>query len=442
MLQKLSVKLVFFFLVLALFFSFSSHAQEPTNSEQTEKLQQELEAIQQEIDKYEEQLTNVRSEKNTLTKRINQLRWQQSQIKLQIEQSDLIIEDIAGQLLAMQDDLKSKEEQAIELESQLADLLRLINKKDQYSWLEILISEKTIGSFFARLNEYNQLITSLSVKVKNLQAQKELIKGHQETLSAKREEQKNLLAINTLQNEKLGQNINERGELLNQTKNQESNYQAILADRKQQAKEIKERIYDLLGISQEITFGQAVAIAQWAEAQTGVRTAFLLAILTQESNLGRNVGTCNRPGDPPEKSWKNVMKPERDQEPFLTITKELGMDPDITPVSCPMKDKAGNQIGWGGAMGPAQFLPSTWLGYRGQVTAVTGKAANPWDIRDAFMAAALYLKASGATQPDGEWAAAMRYFSGSTNTAYRFYGDNVMAIAEDYQEDIETMIQN
>jgi len=42
------------------------------------------------------------------------------------------------------------------------------------------------------------------------------------------------------------------------------------------------------------------------------------------------------------------MKPDRDQEPFLAITKELGRDPDMTPVSCPMRDKNGKRIGWGG----------------------------------------------------------------------------------------------
>ena len=133
------------------------------------------------------------------------------------------------------------------------------------------------------------------------------------------------------------------------------------------------------------------------------------------------------------------MKPERDHQSFLTIMGELGMDPDITPVSCPMKDSKGKQIGWGGAMGPAQFIPSTWMGYRGMGSAITGKPANPWDIRDAFLASALKLGADGAKTKEGEWAAAMRYFSGSTNLAYRFYGDNVVATAEKYQTDIDNL---
>ena len=164
----------------------------------------------------------------------------------------------------------------------------------------------------------------------------------------------------------------------------------------------------------------------------------MLAILTQESNLGKNVGTCNRAGDPPEKSWKTVMKPDRDQEPFQTITSELGLDIDTTPVSCPLKNKDGSQLGWGGAMGPAQFIPSTWMGYRSKVTALTGKStANPWDIKDAFVASAIKLKADGADgTEDGEWKAAMRYFSGSTNVKYRFYGDNVLKLTKKYEQDI------
>jgi membrane-bound lytic murein transglycosylase B len=197
----------------------------------------------------------------------------------------------------------------------------------------------------------------------------------------------------------------------------------------------------LIEVSQQITFGQAVAIATWAGEQTGVRPALLLAILTQESNLGKNVGTCNRQGDPPSKSYKVIMKPDRDIQPFLTITGELGRNPDITPVSCPMKDKSGAQIGWGGAMGPAQFIPSTWMGYRGKVTAITGHPADPWDIRDAFLAASIKLAADGGTNKSGEWAAAMKYFCGSTNSAFSFYGDNVVATAAKYQADIDQLNQ-
>jgi len=187
-----------------------------------------------------------------------------------------------------------------------------------------------------------------------------------------------------------------------------------------------------------------------------------LAVLTQESNLGKNVGTCNRLGDPANKSWREIMPGpihyanyvkngkscsgadtpcsyRDDQTAFQSITKEFGMNPDITPVSCPMTDSQGNRIGFGGAMGPAQFIPTTWLGYKSKVSAITGKTANPWDIRDAFLAAAIKLKGDGGGAISGEWTAAMKYFSGSTNKAYRFYGDNVVKMAKEYQQDIDDL---
>ena len=262
-----------------------------------------------------------------------------------------------------------------------------------------------------------------------------------QTISDKRDEENNLLAIKSLQEKQLTGSVSEQSTLLKITKGKESAYQANLKASQAEVAAIKSRMYQLLEVSAQINFGQAVQIAEWASSETGVRAAFLLAILTQESNFGKNVGTCNRAGDPPSKSWRVVMKPDRDQAPFKQITSELGMNIDTTPVSCPMKDKSGNQIGWGGAMGPAQFIPSTWMGYRGKVAAVTGKAANPWDIRDAFLAAAIKLKDGGATTQSGEWAAAMKYFSGGTNPAYSFYGDNVVATAAQYASDIAKLNQ-
>jgi len=116
----------------------------------------------------------------------------------------------------------------------------------------------------------------------------------------------------------------------------------------------------------------------------------------------------------------------------LQITAELKRDPFNTPVSCPMS------FGWGGAMGPAQFIPSTWMVYRDRLKEIKKEPADPWDIKDAFLAAALYLADYGADKRDyqSEWKAAMIYFSGTTSSKYRFYGDSVIKIAQQYEEDI------
>ena len=81
--------------------------------------------------------------------------------------------------------------------------------------------------------------------------------------------------------------------------------------------------------------------------------------------------------------------------------------------------------------------------YQGRVSAITGKSADPWDIKDAFLASGLYLSDSGAAlkTQNGEWRAAMIYFSSSTNPIYSWYADDVLAITDKIQADIE-IIEN
>lgn len=135
-----------------------------------------------------------------------------------------------------------------------------------------------------------------------------------------------------------------------------------------------------------------------------------------------------------------VMKPTRDVDPFLAITRALGIDPFNQPVSCPPA------YGYGGAMGPAQFIPSTWVLYQDRISRAAGHAgtqANPFDNLDAFTATAIYMADLGATAqtPAAERTAALKYFAGGNykNPAYSFYGDGVMGFADQFENDIQTL---
>ena len=197
--------------------------------------------------------------------------------------------------------------------------------------------------------------------------------------------------------------------------------------------------------STAIPFGEALKYAQEASQKTGVRPAFILAILTQESNLGENVGSCILSsldsGDGVSKKsgnvFQQVMKAPRDTAPFKNITDRLGRDWKITSVSCPVggtKYYVGR--GFGGAMGPAQFIPSTWELMKddiGNALGVSGDSADPWNPRDAFTASALYLFNLGAKSGSysAEIRAACKYYgSGGSSCSY---GNQVIARASNIQ---------
>jgi hypothetical protein len=217
--------------------------------------------------------------------------------------------------------------------------------------------------------------------------------------------------------------------IIYETKGQEKIYQQMLKDREKDAARIRAELFALSG-SAAISFERALDLAKRAGAKTGVRPAFILGIIAEESNLGQNVGKGN---------WKVDMHPTRDVPIFKEITAELGLDPDQMPVSKKV------WYGYGGAMGPAQFIPSTWVGFKSRISALTGNnPPNPWDPEDAFMAAALYSKDNGADKQtyNAEFRAAMCYLAGCKNASkasLQFYGEDVMDLAAKYQKQIDIL---
>jgi hypothetical protein len=125
--------------------------------------------------------------------------------------------------------------------------------------------------------------------------------------------------------------------------------------------------------------------------------------------------------------------------------KELGYDSSKVPVSCWIPDcvlsgyhavkssitisangtincpKGYVPFGFGGAMGPAQFIPSTWNTVKAEVAKYTGHTVpNPWNFEDALTASAVYLSQLGAkANGAGEYNAASRYYGGSATYASR-----------------------
>ncbi|OGH81247.1 MAG: hypothetical protein A3I29_02495 [Candidatus Magasanikbacteria bacterium RIFCSPLOWO2_02_FULL_44_11] len=427
-------------ITLALPTGFGAQAQTSViNVSEKEKLEKELADIEIQIKAFEDELANTQGEKKTLEQAIKRLRGQEDSLRLQIKSTNLKLKDLDKKLDYTEQNITKTKAQSAKLKKQLVEVIRLINQKDQELLIESLSAKDGLSEVAQNIQNYTKIFSLLQAIVAKTRSVHEDLQKQQTALEDQQDDARKLLEIKASQQELLLSTLAEKKELLTETKGKENTFQDMLADAKKRANQIRNRIYETIGGGTQVTFEKAVEIADWAGKQTGIRTPFLLAVLTQESNLGKNVGTCNRLGDPSEKSWQVIMKPTRDHEPFKTITSELGLDIDITPVSCPMR-QGGKQIGWGGAMGPAQFIPSTWMGYRSRVSAITGRPANPWDIKDAMLAAAIKLRADGANGTyDSEWKAAMKYFAGSVNLAYRFYGDNVMKITAKYEIDVEAI---
>lgn len=415
-----------FIIILALililpFFSVSS--QEDCNTrEECEGLLQELEEQIKKISALEEvkeqEIRTRQAQINAIKSRINQL-------DVQIRRSNIVIKDLGLQIQDTESSIDSTTLKIEEEREKLATVLKTIYEEDQKSLLEVLLTERSLSVFFDNLTALETLNQRNHELLEDINKLKVDLETQKEQLDAEKENLTRAVRFYTLQRQESDASRKEQELLQRQTEGEYKEYVRQRQLTEQKAAEIRARLFQLAGIPDvdAPTFGQALEMAKWVASQTGIRPAFLLSIITQESALARNVGQCYIADTFSGASVKissgtrysNGIHRTRDLPRFLVVTSELGRDPLQTPISCPIVGIPG----YGGAMGPAQFIPSTWMLVRDRISSVTGNTpANPWSVRDSFLAAGLYLRDLGGSVVANERRAAGKYFGSLTALSY------------------------
>lgn len=391
-------------------------------------------------------ITKTQAQKDTLKNQISALRKKVTNLQYQINQGNLMVKDLNLQIDDTQESIDQTSVKIKESQNQMASILRTIAEEDKKSPLIILL-EGSLSDYFDNLSYLENLNARVSDLLESTTNLKDYLESQRGKMDEERGKLEKTIKIQSLQKQESEQSRKQQETYLKLT---EAQYQQQLQDKKdaeKRAAAIKSRIFEVIGVPSAPNFEQAVQIAKYVSSLTGVRAALILAILTQESNLGKNVGQCylknTQTGDGVKIKTgafsPRTMSSARDVQPFLKIVEALGRDPFTTPVSCVIYYN-GRPYGWGGAMGPSQFIASTWhnLGYGTKVAQITGKPADPWNINDAFLATGLLLKDNGALS--NEFNAAMKYYCGGSCTRYdRFYGNSVIAIANQYEADIKAI---
>ncbi len=411
------------------------------------ELQTELDATNKDVEYWAGILSQKQTETASISRDIAILNAKIAEAKAKIKAKGIVILQLSkdiGQKSTAIDNLSQKLDREKEA---LAELLRRANEIENYSLVELVLSGKNFSQFFNDLDSYNALKESLNQSFADVRDTKNQVEVEKDILSAKKAAETDASKVIEAEQRQIQKNETEKKSLLAINKNQEKTYKNILSERQKRVAQIRSTLFSLRDTA-AIPFGTALSYALEVQKKTGVRPAFLLAILTQETNLGENVGQCFLTnfttgagvGKNSGAYIKDVMKPGRDTVPFLDLASRLGFDPKTKAVSCPQKS------GYGGAMGPSQFIPSTWAVYEKQIASATGVSVpDPWIPHDAFFATALYLEdlGAGAGGFTAESTAAAKYYAGSAwRSRGKSYATSVMAHAQDIQENMIDPLQN
>jgi len=411
--------------------SFTQITQKPLSPEIENKkrsLEAQLQEVLKEIENYKKEINKIRNQKRSIQQEINLVNSQIKKTELEIQAINLQIKNLNKKIEETKKSINLTEEKIKKSRNYLLVLVRYYYQLKQKSLVEIFLAKAKLSDYFSQFYYLQKIQEDINNELDNLKELNKTLNKQNTKLENQLEEQSKFLMLSQIKYQELQDLKKEKNKLLAQTQKLEREYNKKLEESEKTAAQIRQEIYKLAGGAGPITFGEAYEYAKIVEKYTQIRPAFLLAILHYESKLGQNVGTCH---------YKDAMKPS-EIPIFEEIVKELGLDPNKMPVSCKP------WYGWGGAMGPAQFLPSTWMKYKERISKITGNnPPSPWNILDSFVAAGLYLKDVGADKRTytAEWKAAMIYFAGFNwnNPSLSFYGDDVMSIAQRFEEDIKIL---
>ena len=390
-----------------------------------------IKQLEASIDQYTQQIQAKEQQAQSLANQISIFELQIKQTQAEIDATNLTISRLSSAIRQKENSIALEEKEIKRQNGILSQYLKEAARNDSGSLLEFLLKNDKFSDFFGDLNSLSNVQSRIQETLATIKGLKDKLISEKENLEDDKAEQVQLQRIQSKQKTDLNNSKIQRQKLLDQTKGQEKTYQQLLGKAREDLNKIKNQPYEL-AMGFKMTFEEALKNALPAARLTGVRAAFIMAIVKIESDWGGNVGKGN---------WRADMHP-RDFAAFQAITSALGLNPDSTPVS------KKPSYGWGGAMGPAQFIPTTWVLYADAVANLTGhRPASPWNIEDAFTASGLMLAQSGANKQTyaSEVKAAKMYIAGgrwNTSLTAKIYANNVMAQATKIQNDINILNQS
>jgi membrane-bound lytic murein transglycosylase B len=422
-----------------------------TSSSQSDRdyCQNELNQIEAELTKLLDLQKQQQAQTGTLTGDVNYLTSQINALKTKIQARALVVAQLKVNITEKVKTINTLSDKIENEHESLAQLIRKANKFDDENITQVILSNENLSGFYDDLESYLSLGQAVKDAVDVISGVKKQTEVAKQDLEKKQNAEIDAKAELESAQKTVAKSEADKKQLLAISKQTEAAYQQLAAEKKVQADKIRNALFPLANTSQKIEFGTALAYANEAQKLTGIDPAFLLAVLTQESNLGSNVGQCyltdqttgSGVGKNTGTPFSNVMKPmgltgrKGDVEDFLRITSMLGLTWNITAVSCPISGVGG----YGGAMGPAQFIPTTWALFENRLKGLLGRDVSPWEPKDAFMASSLYLTDLGGigTSVSAQNRAACKYYGSGGTSCY--YSQSVQKLKTTIQANIDLL---
>ncbi len=217
-------------LALVVFFSRTSFTSAQSAADiQNKNL--EIQRLEKEIAEYQKKLDAASKESNTLKGHIKKLDLTKSKLSTDLTVTTTKVEQTTEKIADLSQEISSKEQTITRNQKVLAEMIRGIHERGNETFTETLLAEDSFSSLWRELDQSIQLQNEIQSNLQELQGVKENLEGDKTEAETIRIHLNELQVKLADQKKVVEQNISEKNTLLKETKNKESDYQRLLAER-------------------------------------------------------------------------------------------------------------------------------------------------------------------------------------------------------------------
>lgn len=213
--------------------------------EKIEEKKAEVEQLNKQIEQTEGRIESLHGQAQTLQGAISQINKNIEQTTLGIRSSELNIEKLGLEIESLGYELQEVRAEVAQKQAQVANLLRTVQRRDKNTFLESILTSKSLAQGVAEINALTSLQDNVGAQVRELSETQDRLR---ETIVAN-DQNKSQLEVEVVnlasRKEILDDQREQKDVLLAQTRNQESQYQNLLTDLERQQQNLIDEISDI-----------------------------------------------------------------------------------------------------------------------------------------------------------------------------------------------------
>lgn len=204
--------------------------------------QDEIQKLEAEIAEYKNKLTDVGNQKNSLQGQIKTIDLTRSKITADTRLTQVKISNTSETISSLSQNISQKQERILRNKSIISDIIHKIDQYDANNLIETILSSASISDVIQDIDDLSRLQVSARDNIKSLEQLKTELGTQKSSFESQQRQLISLKAQLADQKQLADQQRQEQARLLAETKNQESNYKKVLADKEARKKQFEREI--------------------------------------------------------------------------------------------------------------------------------------------------------------------------------------------------------